>query len=449
MYYKDELLNILAETKNVAQFLSFAPDLTLRFSQVKDFTNPETLEEKLQQLLNNASDGTINVRSFKPHDPKSKPFHYGISTATEAAKDVRQFAADGLYTIVNETIDINDGGVSGVLLGNIIEFAPKDTPRCVEKEGVCSLPRDLGKRVLAKIYETELEDLQDVPLNLRLEFSVHTKPRGIRGLKTLVWEQELVTGWEHIKTNIIWPNRFSQHTGDKPFGLILASAAGFLVPRTLVIPRNLPPFTFGIDTGNEKWVRTAPNKPVAGFYTTTKGYSDPFEIVSKEDQNKELSSVLVQDGIVAKYSGACLLGADGDLIIECVKGYGDGFMVGTTAPVHGSELEEINAKIRIEYERLSHIFGAVRFEWVADMDDRIWILQLHRGATTSFGNTIFSGNPEKWIVYPVSNGLEGLRTLIGTIKDSTGIVLKGSVGISSHFGDVLRKAEIPSIVENI
>jgi hypothetical protein len=34
----------------------------------------------------------------------------------------RSLAMEGYYTIVNETIDVADGGVSGVALGNVIEF---------------------------------------------------------------------------------------------------------------------------------------------------------------------------------------------------------------------------------------------------------------------------------------------------------------------------------------
>ena len=48
---------------------------------------------------------------------------------------MRTLAADGYFTIVNETVDTADGGVSGVVLGDIMEFAPLDTPRGVEKPG--------------------------------------------------------------------------------------------------------------------------------------------------------------------------------------------------------------------------------------------------------------------------------------------------------------------------
>jgi hypothetical protein len=43
--------------------------------------------------------------------------------------------------------------------------------------------------------------------------------------------------------------------------------------------------------------------------------------------------------------------------------------------------------------------------------------------------------------------LEALRKLIAAIGEKntdTGIILPGDVGITSHFGDLLRRARIPS-----
>ena len=57
-----------------------------------------------------------------------------------ATSVLKRFSSQGLHTIVNETVDVNDGGVSGVLMHNVLEYSPDDTPRCVEKPGVASLP---------------------------------------------------------------------------------------------------------------------------------------------------------------------------------------------------------------------------------------------------------------------------------------------------------------------
>jgi hypothetical protein len=83
-------------------------------------------------LLACSSKGKVNVRSFMPDDPRSREFVYGLPTTDEAVATLRRLTAEGLHTIVNETIDISDGGVSGVVQGDTIEFAPDDTPRYVD-----------------------------------------------------------------------------------------------------------------------------------------------------------------------------------------------------------------------------------------------------------------------------------------------------------------------------
>ena len=78
---------------------------------------------------------------------------------------------------------------------------------------------------------------------------------------------------------------------------------------------------------------------------------------------------------------------------------------------------------------------------------RVWVVQLHRGISVSSGETIFpSANDEHvhYIEYDTNNGLEGLRSMIDAWQPGMGITLVGNVGITSHFGDVLRKARIPS-----
>jgi hypothetical protein len=88
--------------------------------------------------------------------------------------------------------------------------------------------------------------------------------------------------------------------------------------------------------------------------------------------------------------------------------------------------------------------GAVRMEWVAD-SKQVWIVQIHCGTTKSSGSTIYPGNVSKYHKFNVEQGLEALRELISKIANhSEGIILIGDVGITSHFGDVLRRAEIPS-----
>ncbi|MHC5761846.1 hypothetical protein, partial [Nostoc sp.] len=78
----------------------------------------------------------------------------------------------------------------------------------------------------------------------------------------------------------------------------------------------------------------------------------------------------------------------------------------------------------------------------------IWLVQLHCGATKSSGSTIYPGNVPFYHTFEVERGLEELRNLISTIQNKEeGIILVGDVGITSHLGDVLRRAEIPSRIE--
>ena len=69
-----------------------------------------------------------------------------------------------------------------------MEFAPDDTPRCVEKPGVASLPFNHGMQILRTVYgfapELEARDGD------RTEFSIHPRARGWRCGHTLLWEHE-------------------------------------------------------------------------------------------------------------------------------------------------------------------------------------------------------------------------------------------------------------------
>src|SRR5207249_2890111 len=134
-------------------FVSFGPGATLpqRYSRVYG-VGPnhifDTAISAVEALLAASAEHSVNVRSFDPNQPQAHEFLYGLKSATDVVDALRMLAGSGLHTIVNETIDVNDGGVSGVALGDIVEFAPGDTPRAVEKPGTVAFPRDQGVRVL-------------------------------------------------------------------------------------------------------------------------------------------------------------------------------------------------------------------------------------------------------------------------------------------------------------
>ena len=111
--------------------------------------------------------------------PRSRDFHYAIADAENAVALAERLNAEGMFVIANETVDVADGGVSGVIQGGVLEFAPDDTPRCVEKEGAASLPVGWGLGLLKIVYGFK-PDLVDAGRG-RLEFSIHPKPRGWEG----------------------------------------------------------------------------------------------------------------------------------------------------------------------------------------------------------------------------------------------------------------------------
>ncbi|MDE4580279.1 hypothetical protein LOF21_25435 [Sinorhizobium meliloti] len=443
---KDQSLDRLADMINVAQFVSFSPTangVRQEFARILGFSPNDqfpTLRTALTTLLERSPENSINLRSFTPENPKSREFVYGIKSVDEAVSSVLRLASEGLYVIANETVDVNDGGVSGVLMGDVIEFAPDSTPRGVEKGGFASLPRQWGLSLLGHVYGF-MPDLS-VPFSSRLEFSVHPKPRGWRHGHTLAWEYEPIDDIA-LEAENIWPNHFSRMIGDKVYGLLVAHVAGFRVPLTTVINRRVGPFSFGRPTGSsETWLRTSPIEQVPGKFTTTKGWADPFALVQVEDPDgSQLASVLSQAAILAKYSGAAIVTIDGSVLIEGTVGEGDAFMKGDAPP---EELpSHIIGDVQELHGRLAALLGPVRLEWVHD-GRSVWIVQLHKGATQSSSSVLVPGEAENWVVFDLEQGLESLRSVIRSLPPKGGLLLKGKVGVTSHVADVVRKAQVPA-----
>jgi hypothetical protein len=451
MHYKDQILDSLAERANVAQFVSFDPKLRQRFARISGYSANRrfpSVRAALDVLLRKSSEASVNIRSFAPSDSKSREFVYGVRNLDDLENHVRRLAESGLYTIANETIDVRDGGVSGVALGDLIEFAPDDTPRAVEKPGTAAFSRETGVRILEKVYG--FRPALNFPKSARVEFSIHPLRRGVRGEHTIVWEAEKV-GVSQLRAETRWPNKFSEMIGDKAFGLLVADALGLPVPRTTVISRRIATFSFGTPTGScEPWLRTCPRVQTPGKFTTKRGWIDPFVLLHTEDpKGEDIASVLSQEGIDATYSGAALATATNrgpKLTVEGIRGFGDQFMVGTKSPaaLPRRVVSSINQLFKNAYMKL----GYVRFEWVMDLR-QAWIVQMHVGKSPTSGRRIFPGNPRSFLRFEVKDGLEALRSLVeNASQDGLGIALVGDVGVTSHFGDVLRRARVPSFIAN-
>src|SRR2546429_5306979 len=107
LHYKDLVLDRLAESANVAQFVSFGPgqEPQLRYIRVSDPPSRRlsSMTEAIVALLERSVEHSVNVRSFEPAQPKAHEFIYGLSDSDTVTQAVRRLAAQGLYTIVNET----------------------------------------------------------------------------------------------------------------------------------------------------------------------------------------------------------------------------------------------------------------------------------------------------------------------------------------------------------
>ena len=221
---------------------------------------------------------------------------------------------------------------------------------------------------------------------------------------------------------------------------------GFDVPKSLVLSRELPPFTFGktIDNNQPLWTRTAPKQKDSGRFHTSSKWQDPFLLMQKEeekcDNDINIASLIIQQGIEAKYSGAGLLNKE-IKIIEAVKGYGDDFMLGLK-----SNKEDVAHLFKDSFiDTLLKVFSNCSFEWVIDNKDSIWIVQVNQIKGEFTEHDIVLGDCKEYIYFDTDKGLDELRELIQTIKGKdVGINLIGNVGVTSHFGDILRINNIVS-----
>lgn len=446
-FRKDASLDRLAERFNVAQFVSFAPSHggpLQQYSRLADRSPNsrfDTNRDALEALFARSAEGTVNVRSFNEDQPQSREFLYALRSVDEVLSAVIRLAGDGLFTIANETIDVSDGGVSGVAMGGIVEFGPDVTPRGVERGGFATLPSAWAVTIFSNIYGAAPDF--DVAKDSRVEFSIHPAPRGYKRTPVLYWELGDASEFTVRLADVRWPNDFSRMLGDKVYGLLVADAVGMPVPRTTVVGRRVAPFTFGSDTGsNEVWLRTSPTEQQPGKYTTVRGWQDPFRLMASEDpDHAAIASVLSQQAVRAEWSGAAIETSDGNLVVEGVRGTGEGLMLGTVRAV---ELPtDVGTAVGQLHQQLTDRLGAVRFEWVFD-GARAWIVQLHRGATSSSASVIVPGDASEWVVFHVEDGLDVLRDMVRRMAPDTGILIDGQVGLTSHIADVARKAGVPT-----
>jgi hypothetical protein len=454
--YKDEVLDHIACTANVAQFVSFAPGSSLqqRFCRINGYQpnhNFNSPEEAISALLHNATEKKVNIRSYTPETPEGNPFIKRLESVDEVMSKIRNLAEDKyLYTIVNEVIDECDGGVSGVSHRGVIEFAPDTTPRCVDDPEIETsvFPFEIGMTVLKTIYgfEPDLKGREGA----RVEFSIHPKPSGWRKRHTIIWQLEQRPR-EKIKTTIQWPNRFSRMLGDKTYGLILASSVGFSVPLTMVFCRRLFPFIFGESTGSsEKITRTSPETKEPGYYLSARGWHDPYAVLEGQilapAERKwtplpaPLSSVLIQQVVPAKYSGRALYSGSNKIEIRGVAGKGDAFMLGEQE--HEILPNEVILNINDTLKKMNQLIGPCNIEWVFD-GSTVWVVQVNNAKLKN--QKINTDSRFEWVPFIYSkNRIEDFRKTVFELRGTDkGINVIGKVSPLSHLGEIAEIYDVP------
>ena len=125
--HKDAVQDASGDRKNVAQFVRFHPRRHQRYSMVHGHTANHRFtssEAAIQALFVAIPERSLNARNFEPEDPKSREFLYGLEAIDSVIAALRRLADGSLFPIVNEAVDVHDGGASGVAYGDVIEVAP-------------------------------------------------------------------------------------------------------------------------------------------------------------------------------------------------------------------------------------------------------------------------------------------------------------------------------------
>jgi hypothetical protein len=237
--------------------------------------------------------------------------------------------------------------------------------------------------------------------------------------------------------------------GDKAFGLLLADLYKFRVPFTKAFCRRFGSraFQFGRVTNSDViWTRPCPAEPVPGYFKfeTTSNERDPFSLLGSYPG---ISSVIHQQNVNAAFSGAAVTTSEGASLVEGVAGRGNEFMIGRKGP------EPLPVTVRTGvgdlHREISTVFGPTRIEWVYEAGyDRPWVVQLQQEQPLSNERIIVPGQATYYHRFAVERGLEALRKVLPQIKQNNeGVILIGDVGVTSHFGDILRRSQIPSRIQ--
>jgi hypothetical protein len=153
----------------------------------------------------------------------------------------------------------------------------------------------------------------------------------------------------------------------------------------------------------------APPGTGAGQIHHHQGLAYPFRLLNAEDPTGEaISAVLSQAAVPASFAGAAITDAHGEVVVEGAAGEGDRFMLGQKVRRNACRGTSWTTSKRSIAGRRN---GSGRCGSNGSTTaKRVWIVQLHKGATDSAASTLVPGEAERWETFDESSGLEELRS---------------------------------------
>lgn len=443
---KDKVLKELSKDWNVANFVSVSPKGGTRYSTLKK----TRLRPMIESLLKVSGTGKVNVRSFCVNEDNIKTeFVMDLETVDEVMQQVVRNQNKGLYSIINENIDPCDGGVSGIVHGNLVEFLTNGTPRHVEKGSkAITLNKEQGLKILETYYEVDLFNLKELNEKERVEFTI-TKDK-----RLIIWEHKEITPTNNIINNISvnLESNFIKTTTEKVFGLLYLDSLNIKIPKTSMENSIGNIITFGKETSKENLTenivhRAAPSRFTPGDLDNVKEKynKDIKEHVKLFDNQMKEVKFITQEEIKTKYVGAGIFQEDGEYTIEYSEGDGQAFMLGKVKPLEQGSLDK---KVKGQLNQVSLRLRGVtnqklKIEFITDESLKLYLVQLNfldshineKGTENTGEGETLTFKTEGKTPSDLANELDLLKS---KGKNITHVTLIGDIGYTSHFCDVVN-----------
>jgi hypothetical protein len=153
-----------------------------------------------------------------------------------------------------------------------------------------------------------------------------------------------------------------------------------------------------------------------------------------------LASIIIQEAVLAEYSGRALFRSIDDIEIQGVAGEGGAFMLGEKK--NENLPQKLIKAVRETYEHTHHVVGPSGIEWVFD-GNNVWVVQLNI-TDSSIQQAILDKNIE-WVEFHFAKGkLEEFRQKVMEFRGSDkGIIIIGDVSPLSHLGEIAENQGVP------